>query len=224
MKVFRKMTAILLMVSLLAGTSMVTLAENRDPIDGNTPEDLTNRIETSTGLYMVPSVMTDFNVYHYDAVIPISPKGYIDVLSGTATSQYADAFTHIFITDNRDYGPLAAQSLDLVTTLLGVKRYSAISINLMKYEGLCYKQIDYTPYDIEFVLQMPKELRDKNLDYAIGRLNEDGSVSILTDLDTELKTVTFTTNYFKVYNLYCLLSGPKGCFDAFKPVVAAPAQ
>ena len=49
------------------------------------------------------------------------------------------------------------------------------------------------------------------------RLNADGTVSYLTDLDADPKTITFRTNYFGTYSVYCLVYGGHGCFDAYKP-------
>lgn len=223
MKIMKKLAAVLLASSLFVGMSMVALA-GKDPIDGGTPEDLKNRIETSTGLHIKPSIITDYHVWHYDAIVPISPKSYIDTLTGVATSQYSDSYSYFYLSDNYEYGSLAAQSLDIMMKALGAKRHDAVTINLKKYEGMCHKSIECTDGNLEFIWEIPKDLRNKDRDYAIARLNADGSVSVLTDSDTDSKTVTFATNYFKDCNLYCLIYGPKGCFDAYKPVVEVPVQ
>ena len=101
----------------------------------------------------------------------------------------------------------------------GGTRVSIVTINLMKYEGKAYKLVPNTLNDIEFKVAIPKSVYESYRSYAMVRLNPDGTVSYLTDLDNDPATLTFKTNYFDAYNVYGFVYGAAGAFDAYKPVV-----
>lgn len=217
MKVWKKMTALVLAAAVMVGTPLAASAKNAW-IDGNTPEEYTNRVTTTTGDIIWPSVVTDFHASDLTALVPITPMGVFDAETGANISYYPDASTHVYVANNREYGQLAKGALDTARYAVGAQMGPTFTMNLFLYEGGVYKSRISTVQDMEFVMEIPKSLRDNTRDYAVLRLNTDGTVSYLTDLDTDPRTVTFRTNYFGTYSLYCLAYGGHGCFDAYKPV------
>ncbi len=222
LKTWKRFMAVFMMAVLLTG--LPVSADAKEWVDGNTPDELSNRVKTSRGAELSPSARTDFHVWHFAGVIPTSPRAFIDRETGVSTSFYDDAYTLFYMCDNGQYGPLAEESLYYALKNAGAEKGDAITINLLKYEGQAFKSIDYTEHDIEFRLAIPDNLVNKDRDFAMLRLNLDGTVSYLTDLDTDSKTLTFQTNYFEGQNVYCLAYGGKGCFDAYKPAEEAAVQ
>lgn len=217
MKIWKKMTAVALTAAVIAATPLTASAKNAW-IDGNTPEDITNRVETSTGEFIAPSVVTDFYATDLVALVPVSPKGVFDAETRANVSYYADAATHVYVANNREYGQLAKSAIETARTAVGAELGPTFTMNLFLYEGKAYKPLESTTQNMTFIMEIPKSLRSVARDFAVLRLNADGTVSYLTDLDTDSRTVTFETNYFGTYSLYCLAYGGHGCFDAYKPV------
>ena len=217
MRIWKKMTALVLAATVAAATPLVACAEPNAWIDGNTPEELTNRVTTTSGEIIWPSVVTDFHATDLVSLVPITPMNIFDVETGANVSQYADAATHVYIANNREYGQLAKASLDSARWAVGAQMGPAFTMNLFLYEGGVYKPKESTVQEMDFVMEIPKSLRNNARDFAVLRLNMDGTVSYLTDLDADPKTITFRTNYFGTYGVYCLVYGGHGCIDAFKP-------
>jgi len=218
MRVWKKMTALVLAAAVTVGTPLVACAEPNAWIDGNTPEEYTNRVTTTAGDIIWPSVVTDFHASDLVALVPVTPMSAFDAETGANISLYQDACTHVYVANNREYGQLAKGAIDNARWAVGAQMGPTFTMNLFLYEGGVYKAKLNTVQEMEFVMEIPKSLRDNTRDYAVLRLNPDGTVSYLTDLDTDPRTVTFRTNYFGTYSLYCLAYGGHGCFDAFKPV------
>lgn len=221
MRIWKKIMATALSAALIAGMSMSADAKNW--IDGNTPEELNNRVSTSTDEVFTPSVVTDFHASDIPALVPVSPKSLFDKMTGVDVSHYTDACTHVYVDNNGEYGPECKKALNNALYAVGAKNGATITLNLLKYEGGVYKSVAVTEQELEFKMQIPKSLRASTRDFAIIRVNADGTTSYLTDLDTDSKTVTFRTNYFDGYNVYCLAYGGTGCFDAYKPQVTQDA-
>lgn len=219
MRIWKKMTALVLAAAVAVGTPLVACAEPNAWIDGNTPEELTNRVTTTSGEIIWPSVVTDFHATDLKALVPITPMNVFDMETGANISQYADAATHVYVANNREYGQLAKSALDSARWAVGAQMGPTFTMNLFLYEGGVYKAKESTVQEMDFVMEIPKSLKDNTKDFAVLRLNADGTVSYLTDLDADPSTITFRTNYFGVYSLYCLAYGGHGCFDAFKPAV-----
>lgn len=232
MKLWKKTTVLVLAAAVIAGTPLAAKAE-KDWIDGNTPEvvvmgdkevEINNRVTTSAGEILWPSVITDFYATDLPALIPITPKHIFDMETRVNVSRYDDAATHVYVANNREYGQLAKAAMNNAKDAVGGQLGPAFTLNLFLYEGKAYKQQISTVQEMEFIMTIPKSLRGITRDYAVLRLNPDGTVSYLTDLDTDPKTVTFRTNYFGTYSLYALAYGGHGCFDAFKPLSVYNAQ
>lgn len=219
MRIWKKMTALVLAAAVAVGTPLVACAEPNAWIDGNTPEELTNRVTTTSGEIIWPSVVTDFHATDLKALVPITPMNVFDMETGANISQYKDASTHVYVANNREYGQLAKSALDSARWAVGAQMGPTFTMNLLLYEGGVYKAKESTVQEMDFVMEIPKSLKDNTKDFAVLRLNADGTVSYLTDLDADPGTITFRTNYFGAYSLYCLAYGGHGCFDAFKPVV-----
>lgn len=220
MKIWKKMTAMVLAAAVTVGTPLVACAEPNAWIDGNTPEEYTNRVTTTGGNIIAPSVVTDFHASDLVALVPVTPMNVFDVETRADVSYYEDAATHVYVGNNREYGQIAKGALDTACRNTGTQFGPTFTMNLFLYEGGVYKPQESTVQEMEFVLEIPKSLRNSGRDYAVLRLNADGTVSYLTDLDTDPKTVTFRTNYFGTYSLYALAYGGHGCFDAYKPLPA----
>jgi hypothetical protein len=216
MRIWKKMTALVLAAAVMVGTPLAACAKNAW-IDGNTPEELTNRVTTTSGEVIWPSVVTDFHATDLAALVPITPMNVFDVETGANISQYADAATHVYVGNNREYGQIAKSALDSARWAVGAQMGPSFTMNLFLYEGGVYKPRESTIQEMDFVMEIPKSLRDNTRDFAVLRLNADGTVSYLTDLDADPKTITFRTNYFGTYSVYCLVYGGHGCFDAYKP-------
>lgn len=217
MKIWKKMTALMLTGAVTLAAPLTVSAKNAW-IDGNTPEEYTNRVETSAGEYIAPSVVTDFYASDLKALVPVSPKSVFDAETRANVSYYDDAATHVYVANNREYGQLAKSAIETASKAVGAQIGPTFTLNLFLYEGKAYKPQESTVQNMTFMMEIPKSLRDVARDYAVLRLNADGTVSYLTDLDTDSRTVTFETNYFGTYSLYCLAYGGHGCFDAYKPV------
>lgn len=223
MKTLKRAAAALLATVLVLGMSMTAAANDNDPIDGNTPENIENRVKTSSGETLWPTVITNYHATELSALIPSSTKAEFDAATGVDVSIYDDACTQVYVANNDEYGYLAAAALENALSAVQAKKGPTFTINLFKYEGKAYKPLEYTTQSLLFTLQIPTSLRASTRDFAVLRLNADGTVAYLTDLDTDPKTVTFSTNYFATYGLYCLAYGGKGCFDAYKPAaITAP--
>ena len=228
-KTFKKLTALATTIALAATifiVNPVSVQAKNAWIDGDTPEKYENRVKSSFGVIYSPTVVTNFHASTMKALVPSTPKHLIDMETGVNVSHYDDAFSCVFIDDNTEYGDLAKDALNNALSVIPGGTYvSTITINMLKHEGKTYKFIPSTVGEIEFKAAIPKSVYKTYYDYAMLRLNPDGTVSYLTDLDTDPATVTFKTNYFGAYNVYALVYAGDGAFDAYKPVVApvAPA-
>lgn len=192
-----------------------------DWIDGDTPSSYDNRVVDSLGNVYTPTVRTNFHAPSVRALIPYSSKSLFDQATGVSTSKYADAYSCVYAVDNTGYGTLANTALTSALKTVGGTNVATFTLNLFKYEGSAYKQTATTANDLEFMIYIPTSVRSASRDFALLRLNADGTISYLTDKDTDSYTVTFDTNYFGTNDLYCLAYAPKGAFNAYK--VAAPA-
>lgn len=217
MKIWKKIAALVLAGTVTVGTSLVACAASNAWIDGNTPEELTNRVTTTSGEIIWPSVVTDFHATDLKALVPITPMSVFDAETGANISQYEDAATHVYVANNREYGQLAKSAIDTARLAVGAQMGPTFTMNLFLYEGGVYKVKESTTQEMDFMMEIPKSLIDNTKDFAVLRLNADGTVSYLTDLDADPRTITFRTNYFGAYSLYCLVYGGHGCFDAYKP-------
>jgi len=221
-KTFKKLTALATVVALAATIFVANpiSVQARSWIDGDTPEKFENRVKSSFGVIYRPTVRTNFHASSMKALLPSTPEHLIDIETGVNVSQYDDAFSCVFVDDNTEYGELADVALDNALAAINGGTYvSIVTINLMKYEGKAYKLVPNTLNDIEFKVAIPKSVYESYRSYAMVRLNPDGTVSYLTDLDNDPATLTFKTNYFGAYNVYGFVYGAAGAFDAYKPVV-----
>lgn len=225
MKHLKKFAALVLTAAIAISCmpGMMVFAKGNDWMDGDTPAEYENRVKTSADMVFSPTVQTNFHAPGVKALIPSSPKGLFDLVTGVNTSIYADAKSVVYVVDNEGYGDLAKAALGNTMTALGATRVSSLTLNLFKYEGCAYKPVTATPLQLEFMVQIPKSVRANTRDFAMLRINADGSVSVLPDLDSDPITMTFTTDYFAINNVYALVYAPKGVFEAFKPVVINPA-
>ena len=135
-------------------------AEPNAWIDGNTPEELTNRVTTTSGEIIWPSVVTDFHATDLTALVPITPMNVVDMETGANISQYADAASHVYIANNREYGQLAKSALDSARWAVGAQMGPSFTMNLFLYEGGVYKPRESTIQEMDFVMEIPKKLRD----------------------------------------------------------------
>lgn len=218
-KFMKKLTAVALTVGILV--SMIpsgrVYAKNAW-IDGDTPEKYTNRVTTSNDLTFAPTVRTNFHAGSIKALIPTSPKSFIDHNTGVDVSYYDDATSFVFVDENNGYGELAKAVLNNAITQVNGTLVTTVTLNLFKYEGKAYKMIESTTDDIQFMVSIPSSVRANTRDYAMVRINRDGSFTYLTDADADPITLTFTTNYFAADDLYALIYAPHGAFDPYKPV------
>ena len=191
-------------------------------IDGNTPTTYTNRAKDSYGNIHGPSVMTNFFAGSIGSLFPVSPVSVIDHETGVDVSWYNDAMSVAYVCDNNSYGPLAQKALYGVRDMFGAKNIAAITLNLFIFEGSLNKLVPSTTGNIQFMVQVPENVRSNYRDYAMLRLNADGTVSILPDLDDDAKTFTFETNYFATDDVYLMVYAAKGAFDAYKPAPVQP--
>ena len=191
-------------------------------IDGATPEKYTNRVTTSNDLTFAPTVRTNFYAGSIKALIPTSPKSLIDHNTGVDASYYADATSFVYVEENNGYGELAKAVLNNALTQVNGTLVSTIYLNLFKYEGGVYKMVENTVDDIQFMVSIPKSVRANTRDYAMVRINRDGTFSYLFDADTDPITLTFYTNYFAADDLYALIYAPHGAFEPYKPVPVQP--
>lgn len=217
MKIWKKMTAIVVAAAMTVGSPLVACAGKNAWIDGNTPEELVNRVTTTQEEILAPSVVTDFHSTDLVALIPITPRILFDMETRANVSHYADAETHVYVANNREYGQLAKAAIDSAANMVEAKLGPTFTMNLFLFEGGVYKPQEATVQEMQFMTEIPKSIRGNTRDFAVLRLNEDGTVSYLTDLDADPKTITFQTNYFGTYSLYAIAYGGHGCFDAFKP-------
>lgn len=185
-------------------------------IDGDTPGDYYNRVVDSYSNIYVPTIMTNFHASSLATLVPISSKAEFDKESGAAASKYSDAMTVAYVGDNVGYGPSARAVLNTALTGVGATNVATISLNLFKYEGSVYKAVDVTTDNLKYIVNIPKSVRSSSRDYAMIRINPDGSYSYLADEDSDPLTLTFETNYYNAYNVYCFAYAPHGAFDAYK--------
>lgn len=223
-KTFKKLTAAALSLALAATVFVANPAvanAKSDWIDGDTPDNFENRVKSSYGVIYSPSIRTNFHASSMKAVVPFTPRHIVDAETGVNVSQYEDAFSCLFVDDNTEYGDLAKAALDGALSTINEGTYIAtITMNLFKHEGDTYKLVPTTVSELEFKVAIPKSVYQSHRDYAMIRLNGDGTVSYLTDMDIDPATLTFKTNYFDVHSVYGFVYGAKGAFDAYKPVVA----
>lgn len=213
MKLMKKFMALALAGALLF-TSAVTA--KADWVDGDTGYE--NRVTDSYGTVWTPVVMTNFHAPSILALIPTGSALEFNQETKVTTSLYDDARAVVYVGENNEYGELAQAAVNSALTAVGATKAATVSLNLFLYEGKAYKQVVLTENELSFMVQIPESLRSSARDFCMLRLNVDGTVSYLTDLDTDNKTVTFKTNYFGAYDLYVLAYAPRGAFDAYKDV------
>lgn len=193
-------------------------------IDGDTPSNYNNRVVDSYSNIYVPTVRTNFHAPTVSALIPVSSKADMDAASGAAASYYADAETFVYVGENVEYGSSAKTVLNTALTKVGGTNVDTITLNLFKYEGSVYKAVTSTTNNLKFMVSIPQSIRASSRDYAMIRINADGSYTYLTDLDTDAITLTFETNYFAANDLYCLVYAAHGAFDSYKPAAQTTAS
>ncbi len=213
MKFAKKFMALALAGALLFTTSVTAKA---DWVDGDTGYE--NRVTDSYGTIYTPTVMTNFHAPSILALIPFSPAVEINQATKANVSYYDDARSVVYVGENNEYGELAQAAVNSALTATGATKAATVSLNLFLYEGKAYKQVVLTDNEVAFKIQIPKALRSASRDFCVLRLNVDGTVSYLTDLDTDNATVTFKTNYFGAYDLYVLAYAADGAFDAYAKV------
>jgi hypothetical protein len=194
-----------------------------DWIDGDTPSSYDNRVIDSLNNVYTPTVRTNFHAPSIRALIPYSSKSLFDKETGVSTSKYSDAYSCVYATENTGYGTLAQTALASALKTVGGTNVTTVTLNLFKYEGSTYKQVTSTADNLEFMVYIPTSVRSAARDFAMIRLNADGTISYLPDQDTDSYTVTFDTNYFGTNDLYCLVYAPKGAFNAYKTAAATTA-
>ena len=222
-KTLKKLTALATVVALAATifvANPISVQAKNSWIDGDTPEEFDNRVKTSFGTRFRPTVRTNFHASSMKALVPTSPQAEFDLATGANLSLYEDAYSCIFVDNNSEYGELARGTLDGALSVISGGTYvTTFTLNLLLHEGGVYKLIPNSVNDLEFKAAVPKSLQKSGRDFAMIRLNPEGTVTFLTDLDTDPLSVTFRTNYFDAYNVYAFVYGHKGAFDAYKPVI-----
>lgn len=215
----KRMIALMLVAVMAMAVPMNTYAWS---IDGNTPEAYTNRAKDSLGNVHGPTVMTNFFAGSIGSLFPVSPVATIDHETKVDVSWYNDAQSVVYVCDNNSYGPMAQKALYGVRDMFGAKNIAAVTLNLFIFEGSLNKLVPSTTGNLQFMVQVPENVRSNYRDYAMLRLNADGTVSILPDLDDDAKTFTFETNYFATDDVYLMVYAAKGAFDAYKPAPVQP--
>ncbi len=94
-----------------------------------------------------------------------------------------------------------------------VRYYDA---DLEKYQNGWTEDVETTYSELRVAVGIPSGL-SKDLDYAMIVYNEDGSTTVLGDLDANSSTITIDTKSFATW---ALISGPKGQFNAYKTASA----
>lgn len=222
-KTLKKLTALATVVALAATifvANPISVQAKNSWIDGDTPEKYDNRVKTSFGTRFRPTVRTNFHASSLKAFVPTSPQAEFDLATGVNTSLYEDAYSCVFVGNNSEYGELARASLDGALSIINGGTYiTTFTLNILLHEGGVYKLVPNSPTDLEFKMAVPKSMQKSGRDFAVIRLNPEGTVTFLTDLDTDPLTVTIRTNYFAPYNVYAYVYGNTGAFDAYKPVI-----
>lgn len=220
----KKVICALLTICMAAGLFVAAPlnADAKDRIFGDTPDYLDNRVVVGENTIIYPTVVTNYHAETIRALVPTSSKEDFDKATGVDKSIYADAATYVYVVDNYQFGTEAKKSINAKLTEAGAQNLATVTLNLIKYEGYAYKGITSTEQELEFKLGLTDTQKKANKDYAVLRLNKDGSVTVLLDQDTDAGVVTFKTNSFEANNVYCLAMVDKGGFDKYKPVEEKP--
>lgn len=175
-------------------------------------------VMASDGRTYVSSVETNNMSSHVTSFAVATPKPSVNAAVGlSAAKMEAGQYVMVTVADSQ-CGELARQAVTNAASAVSAKLAAIleIDVDILSANGATVEEIMQLASPVELVVSAPSGIDGNQYDFAVVRLH-DGKTDILPDLDSDPKTITFTTDKFSVY---AVVYGEKGSFDAFKATAA----
>lgn len=111
-----------------------------------------------------------------------------------------------------DCGAAARTAITSLASSLGGNVIQYLDMDLEAYLDGWTSDISSTVSPLRMAIALP-DTADTSLDYAIIAVQNDGTLGVFGDLDTNPDTITVDCSSF---DTYAIVSGPTGAFDAYK--------
>jgi len=174
---------------------------NNNVVTSSTGESITSTIPTQVNSGISAALTTHGSVINFAAGLSESEKNDgIHIESRISDSQC---------------GELAKQSLQIAAESVGAKTAHTLEIymGMVGKNGAPQGDIESLLMPIEICLSIPDGIDGSLYDFAVVRLQKDGTFVILPDIGTDSTTINFETDQFGVFSI---IYGEKGSFDTYK--------
>ena len=126
--------------------------------------------------------------------------------AATVKGAVGDSKPELVIRDARP-GKLARAAIDLAVAQVPAMKVSHHQVDMLKRNGT---KVEQTAQKIRVTMTVPYNF-PAYADYAVAVVNENGSATILRDLDIDAHTITIDTDDFRAF---AIIAGKDGAFDA----------
>ncbi|MBE5851423.1 MAG: hypothetical protein E7299_00475 [Lachnospiraceae bacterium] len=126
--------------------------------------------------------------------------------AATVKGAVGDSKPKLVIKDARP-GKLARAAMDLAIAQVEAKKVTYYQVDMLKRDGT---NVEQTAQKIRITMTVPYTF-PAYADYAVAVVNENGSATILRDLDIDAHTITIDTDDFRAF---AIIAGKDGAFDA----------
>lgn len=216
--------------STLAFTMAITIAAaSFIPFSANAANDLsglstrTNGVKASGDTTVNTTIMTNYHAGTVLGVVAIStPATFNQAVSLTKEQLDAGGYPVLYVNDSQ-CGPLAKKAFNDAAVAVSGNIGANIEILLFKYADNYNQLIGKTAVPVNLTIGIPTSLLSSSREFGVIRLNDNGSTTLLRDLDADSKTLTIATDQF---GEFALVYAEKGSFDLYEAGLATntPAQ
>lgn len=165
-------------------------------------------VKLADGTKVVSTVQGHYYANNVAGVAVTTPLA--DVNAALAVGQGEKAQVRVY---KSACGKEAQACLNNAAAALGVSAGPTLDIFAGKVANGKYTNVDKTSAPVQFAIGVPNNFKEAGMDYAVIRVQVGGTVTVLTDLDSDPNTVTFATDGFGVF---AFVKAPAGSFNAFK--------
>ena len=217
MKAKRIFAAVLAVAVTFIGVYTVSFSSEAYSLSGNSTYQ--NGVTSSIGSVMMTSIQTNYHAGSINGVIATSSYDTFKKAVGTTDEDIRMGGGPVMYVADSQCGTLARELIKSTADSVKGSAVSIIEIMMFRYTGQYNQPITTTAVPVKITTGIPVSVQSSANEYAMIRLH-DGVATILTDLDTDPKTLTFETDKFSVY---ALLVAPAGSLEAYKPAAIQAA-
>ena len=169
----------------------------------------TSTVKLGNGTVLKTTVGGSYSAKGVSGIAVTAPKNVVGAALGVAAGEQA----YVSIADS-NYGPNAQQCIRSTATALGAEVGPVLDIFAGKLKGSQITNVSKANKIIDFKVAAPSGFALKaGYEFAIIRVEADGTVTVLPDWDDDPTTITFYTNTFGVF---AMAQVPAGTLDNMK--------